>query len=1073
MGERSVVVRFRAEVAQFRANTKAASTSLSDFSKRSYDTARKHKTEWDAVGRQTALVGVAVGAALGVGIKRFADFDQAMSGAAAGTRATVNELGALREAAIKAGADTQFSATEAAQAITEMGKAGVAVKDILGGGLNGALNLAAAGQLEVGRAAEIAATALNQFGLKGVNVAHVSDLYAAAAGKAQGSVEDIAQAMKFAGVTANSLGVNIEETTGTIGLFASKGIVGEQAGTTFRSMLMSLTSPSKIAKQSMDDLGISMYDASGKFIGIQGAAQELHDKLGPLDEATRNQALGQIFGNESMNGAITLYQGGAAAVQDWTKRVNDAGYAQEQAAMLTDNWKGDLERLGGSLDSVLVKNGSSVNAALRGMTQGLEDVVDGFGALPGPVQTSAVAVSAAAAATAILGGGMLALVPKVNAAKVGLIELGVVSEATAAKMGAAAVSAAKIAAGVAAVVAVAAAATKLADYAPNAHAASLSTAELATELQRLGNGLTGTEKLGQLFSTSGPLGDNVRTSADALDHFAESAQIAFGQNLSDRIDRLTDFGNGAGKFSEQVSQIDKGLAELANSGHVDEAYNAYSKFITALENANTNGAGIDIAAVKKQFTQYTPAAAAAAEVTKTLARETDKSKAAFIGAEGSAGAVGSAMLLLGANAATAKDQVEDLAKVIKSDMDSASKSFTSATDVLGKYDPAGAAEKAKAASEKVAAAEQAAQDVRERVAAKKKRTVSDTQALERAAAKVDKARAEEKAANAALGEAGLTAMYRNTITEARRFTKNIDEVTKRGLDPNTVAKLLQEGPEKAAPALEALLGKNSANLIEMSNTAEAELRKINSRVVEQARLTSMALNSSTDQMGQDLDAGMAIASEKAAQGGRATAESIARELGMKVPEVERIAAEFGIVLAAIPKPPPIPVTVDIAKARADLRDYQQQLLNLDGAVVHTTVQVRIANERDRRQDAANSDPVSPSFNPVPTTGLKMPANALGTEWFRGGLSLVGEQGPEIVSLPRGSAVYSAPRSREIAGHLASVARGVRVPGGMTAGASSHTETNTRTVNHYGDIIASSTSEYEQEKRMSALLGMNG
>src|SRR5207253_1161835 len=112
----------------------------------------------------------------------------------------------------------------------------------------------------------------NQFGLQGRDVAHVADLYSAAAGKAQGSVDDIAQAMKYAGVTASSMGLGIEETTGVMGLFASKGIIGEQAGTSFRGMLLSLTSPSKQAAGVMEELGINVYDASGKFIGMQGVA---------------------------------------------------------------------------------------------------------------------------------------------------------------------------------------------------------------------------------------------------------------------------------------------------------------------------------------------------------------------------------------------------------------------------------------------------------------------------------------------------------------------------------------------------------------------------------------------------------------------------------------------------------------------------------------------------------------------------------------------------------------------------------------------------------------------------------
>jgi TP901 family phage tail tape measure protein len=88
------------------------------------------------------------------------EFEQSMSAVGAATQATAGTLSQLRDAAMKAGADTKYSATEAADGITEMAKAGVSAKDIMGGGLTGALSLAAAGQIDVAEAAGIASTAM-------------------------------------------------------------------------------------------------------------------------------------------------------------------------------------------------------------------------------------------------------------------------------------------------------------------------------------------------------------------------------------------------------------------------------------------------------------------------------------------------------------------------------------------------------------------------------------------------------------------------------------------------------------------------------------------------------------------------------------------------------------------------------------------------------------------------------------------------------------------------------------------------------------------------------------------------
>jgi TP901 family phage tail tape measure protein len=432
VSDRSIILRLRAEVqdaitgldktAKAAEKVGTATEQASKKSKFSLDgtaaSIRKNEEHYNRLGTGALVAGGLIATGIGFGVKAFADFDEAMSGASAALPDAGAEMGKLRQLAIDLGKDTKFSSTEAAQGITELAKAGVSAQDIYGGGLKGALDLAAAGGLEVGRAAEIAGIAVKQFNLEGADVPHVADLFSAAAGKAVGSVDDIAQAMKYAGITASSLGIGIEETTGVIGLFAEKGIIGEQAGTSFRSMLLSLTAPSKIAKLTMDELGISVFDSSGNFVGLGGAAEVLQQKLGPLDEATRTAALGQIFGNESIAAAIELYKAGGDGVADWTAKVDDAGFAAEQAAKLTDNLKGDIERFTGALDAVAVSNGGGLNGFLRGLVQNAEGAVESFGRLPSGVQQTVLGLGA------LTGAGLLAFgaVSKVVTSGANLLE---------------------------------------------------------------------------------------------------------------------------------------------------------------------------------------------------------------------------------------------------------------------------------------------------------------------------------------------------------------------------------------------------------------------------------------------------------------------------------------------------------------------------------------------------------------------------------------------------------------------------------------------------------------------------
>ncbi len=387
------------------------------------------------VGATLLVMGAAIGSGVALAVARFADFDQQMSNVQAATGESAEQMGQLREAAIDAGSSTVFSATEAAGAIEELSKAGVATADILSGALTGSLDLAAAGQLQVARAAEITSTALNQFGLTGGQASHVADVLAAGAGKAMGSVDDLANGLKFVGPVAASMGVSLEETTGVLALFAQQGIMGEQAGTSLRGVLSSLTSPSKEARAEIERLGIQIYDSQGNFLGLQNAAGQLSKAYSTMDGASRDASLGVIFGRETVTAATALYRAGAQGVAEWTSAVDDSGYAAEQARARLDNLAGDVEALGGAFDSALIQAGSGANDALRSLVQIVTGAVNGFSELPEPLQQTALYLGAAAAGIGLVGGAALVTIPKIAEMRTSLTTLGVTGERTRAGLG--------------------------------------------------------------------------------------------------------------------------------------------------------------------------------------------------------------------------------------------------------------------------------------------------------------------------------------------------------------------------------------------------------------------------------------------------------------------------------------------------------------------------------------------------------------------------------------------------------------------------------------------------------------
>ncbi|WP_217183368.1 phage tail tape measure protein [Streptomyces sp. AC495_CC817] len=549
--------------------------------------------------------GAAVAALVTLAVVKNTEFDAAMSNVRAATMATAAEQKKLGEAALEAGADTAFSASEAAAAEEELAKAGLSVAEVVGGSLNGALALAAAGQLQVARSAEIMATTLKQYRLEGKDASHVSDLLAAGAGKAQGSVDDLALALQYVGPVAAGLGISLEETTGTLALFASQGQLGERAGTGLRGVLMSLTSPSALAAKTMKDYNVEIFDGNGKMKSLAAISQQLKGAFGGLTEAERSAALGRIFGNEQITAARVLYEGGAQAVEKWTDAVDESGYAARQASMRQDNLAGDIEKLGGAFDTALIKSGSTANDVLRSMVQGITEMVDMFGEAPAPVQQTALVIGVAAAAMLLFAGGAVGARAKFLELKLALDATSTSMTKTAVVGGAAGLALAGIITVVGLLMAKQAAARAVAEsYADTLDQATgkltkASRAVAIEELQKGGDFLTfnwqsaadAAQKLGADLNT---VADAATGSQAAMDDLSLYFKAAAGD--MDTLNKIAD-ETGMSQFevklavdamtigiTEQNSRIKEGMRlrsqeQEANEGSVDSSQSAADAYL--------------------------------------------------------------------------------------------------------------------------------------------------------------------------------------------------------------------------------------------------------------------------------------------------------------------------------------------------------------------------------------------------------------------------------------------------------------------------------------------------------------
>lgn len=611
MSDRVTKVRLSATVAEYVSGMEEAAKATRDVTSETQKL-EAQKEALDAIGKAAVAVGALAAAGVAVAVAKFAEFDQQMSSVQAATHESAANMALLRQAALDAGADTVFSATEAAQAVEELAKAGVETKDVLGGGLKGALDLAAAGQINVADAAETAASAMTQFGLAGKDVPHIADLLAAGAGKAQGSVGDLSAALNQSGLVASQMGLSIEETVGTLAAFASAGLVGSDAGTSFRAMLLRLANPTDEAKAALDGLGISLYNSKGEFVGTQELAGQLARKMAGLTEAQKNQTLALVFGQDAIRGANILMRESSRGIEEWTNKVNDAGYAAETAEMRMDNLAGDIEKLGGALDTALIKTGSGANDALRALVQSVTDVVDGFAEAPAFVQDAALAMGALTAAVGLAGGTALLAIPKFVAFKASLEALGVSTgkvDAALGVMGATMKTLPLIALG-----AWAAEATGgFIDSAREALGLKETVDSLISSLDELGTKKTVDDVLGEFgANTLGSL-----TDGGWFSDFNKGAQEAV-DGLSDFMLGFKLLGVESNLMTGKLATVDAAMAKLVSDGKPEEAAALYEELA-----AKTNGSKDALAKLDALLPQYVASQDGASAATEESAEKVD------------------------------------------------------------------------------------------------------------------------------------------------------------------------------------------------------------------------------------------------------------------------------------------------------------------------------------------------------------------------------------------------------------------------------------------------------------------
>ena len=324
----------------------------------------------------TAVIGGALGALGGLGIKVGAEFEAGMSEVKAISQATAEEMEKLTDKAKEMGAETKFSASESAEAFKYMAQAGWEPQEMLDG-IAGVMSLAAASGEELALTSDIVTDSLTAFGLQAKDASHFADVLAITATKSNTNVAALGETFKYVAPVAGALQYSVEDVGVAIGLMANRSIKGEQAGTALRTMLTNLAKPTNQMAGYMQQLNLSITDTQGNVKPFNQLLVEMRDSFSGLTEAQKAEYAAGIAGKEAMSGLLAIVNASDEEFNSLTEQINNcAGAADRTAKIMQDNLKGSVEQLGGACETLGIAFYESVNNPLKDITQTATGMVE-------------------------------------------------------------------------------------------------------------------------------------------------------------------------------------------------------------------------------------------------------------------------------------------------------------------------------------------------------------------------------------------------------------------------------------------------------------------------------------------------------------------------------------------------------------------------------------------------------------------------------------------------------------------------------------------------------------------------
>lgn len=331
--------------------------------------------------RGQLLDATALAVAMAAPIRVAAQFEQQMAKVAAVSGASDAELQKLTATARTLGATTNWSASQAAEGMEFLAMSGFNTEQTIKA-MPGMLNLASAGAIDLGAAADIASNVLTGFNLKASETGRLGDVLTNTFTTSNVDLRMLGETMKYVAPVAAATGVSLEQTAAMAGQLGNAGIQGSNAGTALRAVISRLSAPTGAAAKALQDLGVQTKDASGNLRSVPDILADMNTAMDGMGTATKQGITSAVFGLEAASAAtVLLGQAGSGELQKYTESLKKTGTATKVAAKQNATAMGSLRRLSSAVESIGITIGNVLLpplATLAEMVAGAAGIIDSF-----------------------------------------------------------------------------------------------------------------------------------------------------------------------------------------------------------------------------------------------------------------------------------------------------------------------------------------------------------------------------------------------------------------------------------------------------------------------------------------------------------------------------------------------------------------------------------------------------------------------------------------------------------------------------------------------------------------------